>query len=974
MRHAEVTSSPRIRLSILARVMSTRREHAITMKLPLRRLLLLLLAVLIASTARPPYTTHAVTLPMALPEVFVPFSGDARLEPIPDNPIQLANIPVFTTDQFGNQKLLDMRFPPRVNGQSQSDGDKHADLYVLFNEATSVMINQRMIIEAAPLNAAGPGTGGSELKARLFSPIWEVHAVLVNSTYDPTDPAQLIDSVEKVFSSPLVHQIFQTNIFVNCPIVPNGSTVAANSAQPEQVFFEGQLVTIVPYDIEDGPFNTQVLFKFENASGQTLGHSLANPLGPMTTQDDLSVTDFIPHLVASHALGDPFYTSIWDLWTVVVPDGFDVSVIKGKDPRTPGDPAAVKTYLANGTATMKSSGIRLDCPVVAVTPINGGVLGTRAPVPVEDLRTFIAKASSSGFNFVRTKFPFDKAPTTFTKSRTFQITEVTPGGIPDLAITHATNGFPDITPEVQGKGNVIPIILKHPFQTVGTSGPATNGDFYHVDQADIDAGTLGAGIESNIAALIAEGNLAPDWAPGIRPFQDRLAVVGRAIFELFWMPEQGANVNDVTTCLPCHDMPSSGASARGLYNLERAIVGANTGAATRGNAGSMFGSGPASILIEQLIALHNSDPTKGLEAKTDTISQRVLDADGVWRGKYRKATRGASGSQGTIAVIRADVAGASNTHFGVQSAEFIMGQSSAARTAVGCSGATPMAVVDAMACDLDHDGVVGEMTVGDVTAETVFLLTLPVPDEMNNDVKMVLQIQQASVDAGRQLFRKSIAAGGVGCASCHTPFFKFDPGISNPDFTLSNPQTGNVLTLDLPFHVATQEDVTDHLADWVGQRGLRTWGDFKQHRIGLDTVLTSTSPNPLVVSPTNVSFLIFDNALCQEPANPACLMHPTTDPSTGTLTTAWNLATAKTAELWDAGSSAPLMRTGNAGFDIKGVILAHAGEATASRNAFAKLKTGPQQKIIDFLRAQTIQSKVGEGSGATLPREITPVP
>lgn len=937
------------------------------------RVLLLALAVLLTSTVLAPYT-HALTI--ALPDVFVPFSDDPRLEPIPDIPLQLANIPVFTTDQFGNQELLDMRFPPRVNGQSQSDGDKHADMYVLFDAVTKLQINQPMIIEAAPLNATGPGTGGNELKARLFSPIWELHAVLVRSGYDPNDPAQRIDSSGKVFTSPLVTQIFQTNIFVNCPVVPNGSTVAANSAQPEQVFFEGQLVTIIPYDIEDGPFNTQVLFKFENASGKTLGHSMANPLGPTTTEDDLSVADFIPHLVASHSIGDPFYTSIWDVWTVVVPDGFDVSIIKGNDPRTPGDPAAVKTYLANGTATMRSSGIRLDCPVVAVTALNSGALGTRTAVPVEDLRVILGQKTTAGFKFASKKFPFDKAKTAFMKSRTFQITEVTPGGVVEPAPSHSTTGFPDITPEVQGKGNVIPIILKDPFQTVGTSGPATNGDIYHVNQADIDAETLGVGIEDNIAALIAAGNLAPDWAPGgVRPFQDRLAVVGRAIFELFWMPEQGANAKDVTTCLPCHDMPSAGASARGLYSLERVILGANTGAATRGNPGSMFGSGPASLMVNQLIAIHASDPTTGLEAKTDTISQRVLDFDGVWRGKYRKAARGASGSQGTIAVIRGDVAGASNTHFGIQSAEFITGQSSAARTAAGCSGATPMAIADAMACDLDHDGVVGEMTVGDVTAETVFLLTLAVPDEMQDDVKKALGISRTSVNTGRLLFRKSIAEGGAECASCHTPFFKFDPSISgNPQFALANPETGGVLTLDLPFHAATQEDVTDGLADWVGQRGLRVWSDFKQHSLGVDTVLNAISPNKLVVSPTNVSFFIFNSALCEDPANTACLMHQINDPSTGTLTTAWNLATAKTAELWDAGSSAPLMRTGDGNFNIKAVIFAHGGEALASRNAFATMTPGKQKNIIDFLKAQTIQSKVGEGSGAALPRVVTPIP
>ena len=71
---------------------------------------------------------------------------------------------------FGDGKKVLMRFPPRVNGQTHSDGDRHADLFVLFYPDGS-MVDQLPIIEAVPL-----GLGGNEnvLKARLFSAIWEM--------------------------------------------------------------------------------------------------------------------------------------------------------------------------------------------------------------------------------------------------------------------------------------------------------------------------------------------------------------------------------------------------------------------------------------------------------------------------------------------------------------------------------------------------------------------------------------------------------------------------------------------------------------------------------------------------------------------------------------------------------------------------------------------------------------------------------
>jgi hypothetical protein len=96
---------------------------------------------------------HAQIAQSALPQVFQRFAGDPRLEPLPDNPVHLGNVEVFTTDQFGVEKSLMMRFPPRVNGQNESDGDKHADLYVLFDATTHQQIDQPVILEAVPKNA-----------------------------------------------------------------------------------------------------------------------------------------------------------------------------------------------------------------------------------------------------------------------------------------------------------------------------------------------------------------------------------------------------------------------------------------------------------------------------------------------------------------------------------------------------------------------------------------------------------------------------------------------------------------------------------------------------------------------------------------------------------------------------------------------------------------------------------------------------
>src|SRR5262249_42043204 len=158
-------------------------------------------------------------------------------------------------------------------------------------------------------------------------------------------------------------------------------------------------------------------------------------------------------------LGDPFYTSMWDVWTVVVPVGTDVSHVRSNkmvQDHALGQNGQIKDWI------VKSSGIRLNCPVVMVDGVQ---------VPIEDAKTLL---SSSTRIFKPSKFPFDIVPPTFTKSRTFQITEADPGAgsmtaaqiaaalAADIAVLHSTSTFPQVTPEVTGKGNVIPLILEDP--------------------------------------------------------------------------------------------------------------------------------------------------------------------------------------------------------------------------------------------------------------------------------------------------------------------------------------------------------------------------------------------------------------------------------------------------------------------------------------------------------------------------------
>jgi CxxC motif-containing protein (DUF1111 family) len=55
-----------------------------------------------------------------------------------------------------------------------------------------------------------------------------------------------------------------------------------------------------------------------------------------------------------------------------------------------------------------------------------------------------------------------------------------------------------------------------------------------------------------------------------------------------------------------------------------------------------------------------------------------------------------------------------------------------------------------------------------------------------------------------------------------------------------------------------------------------------------------------------------------------------------------------TENLWGVGSTAPYLHDGRA-TTLTEAILAHGGEAQASRNAFVALNTGKQQDLLAFL-------------------------
>ncbi len=779
-------------------------------------------AVTAASLAFVLSSLHAQSIPTAFPQVTSSYPGDARLERIPSVPTHFAD-----TIVFGDGRQLKMRFPPRVNGQSFSDGDNHAEMFVLYDEVSGLPIaGQLPVLDSVPKGAA-PNV--PDLIARRFSASWEINVAMMASTYNPNDPATHVDSIERLFSSPFVRRVYATNLYLNCPVVPLGSTVDPGSPPIEMALWRGTQIALLPYDLEDGVTHPQVMFKFVDANGTTLP------------------TPETPHLVLSHVPGDPFYSSIWEVWTVTVPAGFPVTSLRSV--------ADVK----NANLPITSANIRLNCPVVSVESAPGS--GVFTPMHFEDAFSLLRNDYSTGVGrFVPDGFRIDMptgtsvqfardafgqpigrsvVPAPFAKSRTFLITFLDLFPAP---IFEPLFGLGLSFPQVAAGANYVPLILQKPFpltppaQWSRTSSPDHVGDTIRFTQQDLDAAyrnnwppRLPEPIEQNITGFIQNGLMDPMWAPGGQPYAARLALVGHALHEMVWKPEQGIQSLDTTSCVACHSLPAAGGASRGLYTLESKSAHGMLQDAV--NGGSMWGSGAAELLVEEMKA----------------------------RGEQVTFAHGATGERDTI---RHFVSKAQNAHFGIQSTEEIAEQ---AHVSVGF----------AANMDLDQDGVVEEATTGEVTAQTAFLLGLPPPNQADVAALRTMGISLDSVYQGRRKFRQPIAAGGAGCAACHTPFQLLDRTV----FLLRNPETPAVLSIPVGSHLADIDDVTDGLARFVGDQGLRTFGDFKLHKMG--SLMRSRG-----AAGTDV---------------------------------------VKTAELWDVGSTYPLQRDGERGSDLRSMILAHEG-------------------------------------------------
>jgi hypothetical protein len=231
--------------------------------------------------------------------------------------------------------------------------------------------------------------------------------------------------------------------------------------------------------------------------------------------------------------------------------------------------------------------------------------------------------------------------------------------------------------------------------------------------------------------------------------------------------------------------------------------------------------------------------------------------------------------------------------------------------------------------DGDADGVANELTVGDITALSVYLAAQPRPTTSVELAQLGLidplsGAELAAIGTGAVVFRN------IGCGSCHVPRMLLDdPIFSEPSQMRQyrdakfpagqDPASRGVepryavkfdLTSDQPDNIIEKGDGTvfrlgAFMKDSRGRAIVDLFSDLKRHNMG----------SRLAESIDEVG----------------------TGPST-----------FLTRTLWGVGSSAPYLHDGRA-TTLTEAILEHGGEAAGSRTAFLARSPGEQRALLAFL-------------------------
>jgi cytochrome c peroxidase len=440
----------------------------------------------------------------------------------------------------------------------------------------------------------------------------------------------------------------------------------------------------------------------------------------------------------------------------------------------------------------------------------------------------------------------------------------------------------------------------------------------HLSQGDVERGLIG------LEAMRAHGQLLFDAQFNFLDGQGRPGSTGtgapRALGQPAFIRTSGP---DATSCFGCHNQPRSGGAGdivANVFVLAQAAdpvtfsVGPESG--NERNTLGMMGAGAIELLAREMTAeLHATREDARDEAlRTGRPTTRALVAKGVGFGSITVLPDGRIDpteiegvdwdliikpfhQKGAVVSLREFTNNAMNHHHGIQSVE---------RFGAGV--------------DADRDGVINELTVGDVTAATVFQACLNTPVQ----VLPTDRARRAAVARGEGLFR------AIGCAECHVPEMKLDdpvftePGPYNPPGNLRPEDVTALYAFDLTRDIEKPRLERDPRGGAI----VRAFTDLKRHDLN------------------DATYDHFANELLPQG------MINGFAPATDFTIPPYPRPTREflSRKLWDVGNSAPYGHRGDL-TTITGAIHWHGGEARVARDTFFAMPQFNQDCVIEFLKS-----------------------
>ena len=368
---------------------------------------------------------------------------------------------------------------------------------------------------------------------------------------------------------------------------------------------------------------------------------------------------------------------------------------------------------------------------------------------------------------------------------------------------------------------------------------------------------------------------------------------------------------DANACVACHNLPrigGGGDNSNNVFGLASDIdfatlegsVGSEDDSSSvlditnERNTIGVFGSGLVELLSREITSdlLNIVEKSKKLSIDENKVIKADLESKGINYGYIEVHPNGfvdrsnVDGidsdlvlrpfiQKGVIGTLRDFSNISMNHHHGMQSEE-LAGLNS----------------------DLDRDGIVNELTEGDITAITIFQATLDFPDNIFSENE---EIKSAQLK-GKEIFNN------IGCASCHMPTLPLkslmfvEPGPLNTEISTTIVESKKTLVVNLEDYVSKLDKDED------GNYLIPIWSDLKRHDMG--SKLDNERPLQKGV-PTNY----------------------------------W-----LTKKLWGFYSEPPFLHHGRANL-LNDVIEMHQGDAKISSDAYFELDSSEQQYLIEFLKS-----------------------